>query len=191
MWPFSSSYPVTKPQDAADHVYDYVIVGGQRQLLCWSIRRESNNTLIFAGGTAGCVLARRLSESHQASVLLIERGGVHDTWTSKVPLFSNEFLAGQVMANRQDSLPVAGMDNRCAQIITGRALGGASRVNGMMYLRGSPGEFNAWAAAGRKGWAYDDIVHLFVKSERALDEESKTYQGTNGNTSLSSTREHR
>lgn len=82
------------------------------------------------------------------------------------------------------------MDGREQEIVGGRALGGGSRINGMMYARGVSGEFNEWVTEGRTGWAYDDIETFFRKTQNCLDPTVESYQGHQGTFSLFWCRSH-
>ncbi|RPD76871.1 alcohol oxidase [Lentinus tigrinus ALCF2SS1-7] len=151
--PVSPSIPIDT------YTYDYIVVGG---------------------GTAGCVLASRLSEDGDVSVLLLEQGPVADTWASRVPLLSGNMFAKDSLAARWWSLPLKNADNRFLEIIRGEALGGTSRINGMLYTRGSPGDYNQWKALGHDGWAYSDLERYFVKSEKARSHPSAPFRGKTG-----------
>ncbi|KAF7356525.1 Pyranose dehydrogenase 2 [Mycena venus] len=153
-----SAYPIVEMANLRDD-YDYIIVGG---------------------GTAGCVLANRLSQNVGISVLLLERGGVQDTWISRVPLFSSHFASDGSRSWVTKSTAQAHVDNREIEIIGGNCLGGSSRINGMLYTRGLPAEFNAWTKSGN--WDYASLESCFIKSETNLDSHRgvKDYNGTKG-----------
>ncbi|KII84131.1 hypothetical protein PLICRDRAFT_118582 [Plicaturopsis crispa FD-325 SS-3] len=156
MWPFNPSYPILSVHDAGSEtklsdkeskgrgVYDYIVVGG---------------------GTAGCVLASRLSEDSNVSVLLVERGGASQSWESRVPLLSSDYRRKKAPAMLWDAAPLSNINNRVVDMLSGKALGGTSRINSMVYTRGSASEFNRWSRSGRKGWSYDEIEKYFKKSE--------------------------
>ncbi|KAI0753767.1 alcohol oxidase, partial [Fomes fomentarius] len=130
------------------------------------------------GGTAGCVLASRLSEDPRITVLLIEQGPVEDTWI--VPLISSNPFRSGTIARTWWSLPIQGADNRYLEIMRGEALGGTSRINSLLYTRGCPGDYNRWKELGNDGWAYDDIESYFVKSEKTRDHPPSRHRGKNG-----------
>ncbi|KIP06969.1 hypothetical protein PHLGIDRAFT_30220 [Phlebiopsis gigantea 11061_1 CR5-6] len=142
MWPFSvTSYPQKSPQEL-DGEYDYIIVGG---------------------GTAGCVLARRLADDRRCTVLLVERGDTRNNFLDRFPLLSTHQFSGKKHSVVTTARFTADRDT---EVIAGKGLGGTSRINGMQYTRAVPGEFNAWARAGRKGWSYDEMVPYFQRAER-------------------------
>ncbi|GJJ10620.1 hypothetical protein Clacol_004847 [Clathrus columnatus] len=160
---FNTSYPLTDFTSLADS-YDYIILGG---------------------GSAGCVLANRLSAADpHTSVLVIERGDVSDNWLTRIPLFSSDFHSDGSRSQVWRSAPQKLLNNRAIEMVRGNSLGGSSRINAMLYTRGVPGEYNAWAAAGRRGWGYDDLLPYFIKSETDLDCQylgnKSTYHGDSG-----------
>lgn len=132
------------------------------------------------GGTAGCVLANRLSSDPSVSVLLVERGSAHDTWAARVPLFSNPFSPIPAPFDKQSSVADAALGGRTQDLFNGRALGGTSRLNAMLYTRGLAAEYNAWTQAGRQGWSYDELLPLFKKSQRSWVANPGPEAGLNG-----------
>ena len=133
------------------------------------------------GGTAGCVLASRLSQNPAVSVLLLERGPVVDSWASRVPLISADY--------RQPSAPKYGWISETlsgavgtppVELASGKALGGSSKINATVYTRSIPGEYNAWEESGRKGWGWKDVEPHFIEMESALSCNSprRGHQGT-------------
>ncbi|KIK55980.1 hypothetical protein GYMLUDRAFT_174953 [Collybiopsis luxurians FD-317 M1] len=145
MWPFSKSYPQFTLSQLRDE-YDYIVVGG---------------------GTAGAVLANRLSAQGKYTVLLVERGPIANSWASRVPLLSSDFASDGLRTRKslstyQDNL------GRPVELCTGSALGGTSRINQMIYSRGLPAEYDAWRDAGNPGWGWEDMKPYFLKSEHAL-----------------------
>ncbi|KAI0742344.1 alcohol oxidase [Daedaleopsis nitida] len=136
--------------------------------------------IIVGGGTAGCVLASRLSENPAVSVLVIEQGPVTDTWASRVPVISgNPYRTGTV-AKTWWSLPMQHADNRYLEIMRGEALGGTSRINSLLYTRGSPGDYNRWEELGMTGWGYADVERFFIMSEKARDHPGAKFRGHDG-----------
>lgn len=107
----------------------------------------------FTGGTAGCVLASRLSEDSDAKVLLVERGVLADSWASRVPLISSNFAADNAPVYKWKTVPQEHANGQEFQVVAGKALGGTSRINSMLYTRGAPAEWNSWRDMGRSGCA--------------------------------------
>ncbi|CDO76903.1 GMC oxidoreductase [Trametes cinnabarina] len=165
MWPFTTPYPELPLAHLSDE-YDYIVVGG---------------------GTAGCVLANRLSAPREASprVLLVERGPVADTWLSRVPLFSSDFASDETRTLRRPMRPQAALEGRPMQAYTGAVLGGTSRINQMLYTRGLPEEYERWKETlgkdddGRAEWGWEQMRRCFLKSEKA-DVEVEGVHSTTG-----------
>ena len=88
------------------------------------------------GGTSGAALASRLSEDPAVSVLVLEKGQVVDTWTTRVPLLSSNPTSKDFLGVRWMSMPQKHVDNRTLPMVRGEALGGSSRINGALYTRG-------------------------------------------------------
>lgn len=151
--------PIFSTLDSVSPTYDYIIVGG---------------------GTAGCVLAHRLSENHNATVLLLERGPVSDGWAAKVPLLSADFASDGSRTRKTESLPNSHLNNRTQGTFRGSVLGGTSRINQMLYIRGFPGEYDGWEADGLHGWSYESLEPLFKKSEAAQDDNADDNHGRSG-----------
>ncbi|KAJ7208062.1 GMC oxidoreductase [Mycena pura] len=134
--------------------------------------------IVVGGGTAGCVLAARLSEDPDTTVLLLERGPVADGWAASVPLISSNFTDQKAPVYKWESAPLSGVDGKRLTMFTGKALGGSSKINGLLYTRSVPGEYNAWKAAGRRGWGWESVKGYFEKSETSSVHAS--YRGTSG-----------
>ena len=115
------------------------------------------------------MLANRLSQQADVTVLLIERGDVKDTFISRVPLLSSHFASDGSRSHVVLSAPQTHLDGRQLEIISGNSLGGASKINAMMYTRGLPAEFELWEAMGNEGWGYRDLLPYFMKGEKFLN----------------------
>lgn len=127
---------------------------------------QSHDFIIVGAGSAGCVLANRLSAGGRHSVLLLEAGG-HDMrpWI-QIPIgyaktFFNAAVNWKYMAE-----PDAGVAGRAMYWPRGKVLGGSSSINAMVYIRGQREDYDDWAAQGLPGWGYDDLLPFFTKSER-------------------------
>ena len=135
--------------------------------------------IIVGAGSAGCVLANRLSEDGTASVLLIEGGGSDRHLFMAMP--SALALAMNIERANWNYLsePEPGLGGRRITCPRGKVIGGSSSINGMVYIRGNPLDFDAWDEAGARGWAYRDVLPYFRKAE-TRDEGGDSYRGHEG-----------
>ncbi len=121
--------------------------------------------VIVGAGSAGCVLANRLSEDPSVSVCLLEAGGADKDPLIHAPM-GFAFVPDWSPTNwRFDTLPQKHLDNRVCYQPRGRVLGGSSSINAMIYIRGSKADYDGWAANGATGWSYDDVLPFFKKAE--------------------------
>jgi len=128
---------------------------------------EEFDYIIVGGGSAGCVLASRLSEMPSKKVLLLEAGEEDNHLFVRIPAAMIKLFGSDYVYNYQSTKQVH-KDNGSIYIPQGRGLGGSSSVNAMAYLRGSAYDYDAWAALGFPEWSYDKVLPYFKKSERNL-----------------------
>lgn len=122
--------------------------------------------IILGGGTAGCVLANRLSADPTKTVLLLEAGGAAREFWVSVPLGMMFLLGREKFDWCYKSQPEPTLNGRALSLPRGRMLGGSSSINGMVHVRGHAHDFALWEAAGADGWGWDDVLPWFCKSER-------------------------
>jgi len=131
--------------------------------------------LVIGAGSAGSVIANRLTENPDWNVLLLEEGK-DEIFLTDIPFLAPilhitdyaRVYKGKLRS--QDPYGRGGyclsmVDGRC-KVVTGKAIGGTSVMNFMIYSRGSPADYNGWEALGNPGWSYKDVLPYFIKSER-------------------------
>jgi choline dehydrogenase len=139
-----------------DNVFDYIIIGG---------------------GSAGCVLAARLSEDSSASVLLLEAGPAPRTPWIRIPAGTANLIFPGKYNWGYSTEPEPHLDGRTVYVPRGRTLGGSSAINGMAYVRGHPQDYDQWRQLGNAGWGWSDVLPYFRKSERYEEGESELHGG--------------
>lgn len=140
--------------------------------------KKSKHVLIVGGGTAGSVLAARLSEAADITVTVLEAGGNDDAYDASIldPTRAPDSWLGA------PSVPMTPMAASTGPIpvVQGRMLGGTSAVNGMATLRGLPCDYDAWEASGLAGWGWKDVASTFMAAEHDFDFETSPIHGASG-----------
>ncbi|MBZ5501745.1 MAG: GMC family oxidoreductase N-terminal domain-containing protein [Acidobacteriia bacterium] len=147
----------------AEDLFDYIIVGA---------------------GSAGCVLANRLSADPSIRVCLIEAGPHDSNPFIKVPLGVVHLLDHPKVNWRFTSVPQKQAGGRVLPIPLGKTLGGTSSINGMVYTRGHPHDYDDWAAAGCPGWSFREVLPYFTRSENNENFPESAYHGKGGPTNV-------
>jgi len=133
--------------------------------------------IIVGAGSAGCVLANRLSET--AKVVLLEAGGNDNYHWVHIPVGYLYCIGNPRTDWGFKTAPEAGLNGRSLMYPRGRLLGGCSSINGMLYLRGQAADYDHWRQLGNAGWGWDDVLPYFMKSEDYVDGASDNH-GTGG-----------
>ncbi len=137
------------------------------------------DTIIIGAGSAGCVLANRLTEDGRR-VLLVEAGGKNEEFLIGMPAGIGELIKTRSRHNWGfETEPVAGLGGRRLFWPRGKGWGGTSSINGMLYVRGHPRDYDQWRQMGLAGWSYADVLPYFRRAER-FEGTPDTYHGSSG-----------
>ena len=142
-------------------------------------RARSCDYIIVGAGSAGCVLANRLSADSGCSVLLIEAGGKDRNPLFQLPMLMGRLFHSGIYNWRYHTEPVPSLGGRSLYWPRGKVLGGSSTINGMVYVRGNRHDYDRWAQMGLAGWSYDDVLPAFRRSEGHVERDD-AYHGTGG-----------
>ncbi len=126
---------------------------------------EEFDYVIVGAGTAGCVLANRLTADGTATVLLLEAGGSDRSVWIQVPIGYGRTFFDRRINWMYDTAPVPGLGGRSSYWPRGKVLGGSGSINAMVYVRGQPHDFDGWEAMGNPGWGWNDVLPFFKQSE--------------------------
>ncbi len=136
--------------------------------------------VIIGAGSAGCVLANRLSEDPRNRVVLLEAGGRNAGLLATMPAGMATLMRDANPSNWAfESEPVAALDSRSMYVPRGKGWGGSSSINGMLYVRGNRADYDQWRQMGLPGWGYDDVLPYFKRSEDGPHGED-CYHGAGG-----------
>jgi choline dehydrogenase len=135
--------------------------------------------IVIGAGSAGCVLANRLSAVPSTKVLLLEAGGSDKKFNIIMPALAFKAMADERTNWKFMTEPDPTRNNRRDMMPRGKVLGGSSSINAMFYVRGNRGDYDHWAQLGNRGWSYDEILPYFKKVEGNRDGVTGIY-GKNG-----------
>jgi choline dehydrogenase len=144
----------------------------------WSETLEFDYVIVGAG-SAGCVLANRLSANGRNSVLLLEAGPKDTNLWIHVPLGYGKLFKEKTVNWMYQTEPEPGLDGRTVFQPRGKVLGGSSSINGLLYVRGQHEDYDRWRQRGNAGWGYDDVLPYFRKAENQQRGADK-YHGSGG-----------
>lgn len=135
--------------------------------------------IVVGAGSAGCVLAARLSESPSVKVLLVEAGGSDSGFWLKIPVGYGRTITDEKVNWKYMTEPNPALGGRQIYWPRGKVLGGSGSINGLIYIRGQAEDYDRWRQQGNPGWGYDDVLPYFRKSE---DQENGAdqYHGAGG-----------
>ena len=136
--------------------------------------------IVVGGGTAGCVVAARLSEDPGLRVALIEAGGSNQHYSVTTPASVAAVIAHREFNWNLNTVPQAALRHRRIPVPRGRLLGGTGSMNGMVYHRGHPLDYEDWAGQGLPNWGWAQVLPYFTRSEHNDDYPASTYHGRTG-----------
>jgi choline dehydrogenase len=126
---------------------------------------EEYDYIVVGAGSAGAALAARLSENPRTRVLLVEAGRASHPY-SRFPISFGLLIDNPAANWRYESEPEPGTANRAIPVPRGKVLGGSSAINGLVWVRGQPLDYDTWAQMGARGWSWQDVAPLFTRIER-------------------------
>src|ERR1700722_16698278 len=148
----------------------------------WGARRMNNQVydyIVVGAGSAGSVLANRLSANPKYRVLVLEAGRESHPW-SRIPVGFAKLIENPAANWLYSSEPEAGSGQRRIPVPRGKLLGGSSSINGMVFVRGQSQDYDTWAQLGNRGWSYRDVLPIFRDMESYQGDADEEYRGRGG-----------
>ena len=144
------------------------------------MRSERYDYIVVGAGSAGCVLANRLSREASHRVLLLEAGGWDRSWAIRLPGGFTMTIKDPRFSWGYRTEPEAEMHGRRVDWPRGKVIGGSGSINGMVYIRGHPLDYDDWTKAGNAGWSYADVLPWFKRSEHNASFGATEHHGIGG-----------
>ncbi len=135
--------------------------------------------IVVGAGSAGAVLANRLSADSRTTVLLLEAGRENHHW-SRIPVGFAKLIENPAANWLYSSEPEEGTGTRRIPVPRGKLLGGSSSINGMVFVRGQAQDSDTWPQLGHRGWSFRDVLPIFRDMENYQGEGEEEYRGRNG-----------
>src|SRR5690606_15309714 len=136
--------------------------------------------IVIGSGSAGAIVAARLTEDPGTTVLLLEAGPEDESLWSRIPLgFAKILFDSKYMWTNHETDPEPSLNGKQYALPHGKLIGGSSSINGLVHVRGAPFDYDTWAGMGAEGWGYRDVLPYFKTSERDHRSESE-YHGGHG-----------
>jgi choline dehydrogenase len=145
------------------------------------------DVVVVGGGSAGCVLATRLTENPAITLCLIEAGGRDRNPWIHIPLGFGKLVPNSKVNWGYETEPEPHLNGRRLSWPRGKVLGGSGSINGLVFLRGAPSDFDGWEALGAKGWSYKDVLPYFKRMEHNV-RGADAYRGQDGPMTISDIR---
>ena len=144
-----------------------------------NVENETYDYIVVGAGSAGSVLANRLSASGQHKVLVLEAGRESHPW-SRIPVGFAKLIENPAANWLYESEPDEGSGQRRIPVPRGKLLGGSSSINGMVFVRGQAQDYDTWAQLGNRGWSYSDVLPIFREMENYEGEADDEFRGRGG-----------
>ena len=141
--------------------------------------RNTTDYIVVGAGSAGAVVANRLSSDARNRVLLLEAGPAGHPW-SRIPIGYAKLIKNPAASWLYSAEPEASTKGRRLAVPRGKLLGGSSAINGLAFVRGQAQDFDTWAQLGNIGWSYDDVLPFFKKSEHYVQKGDTEVRGQGG-----------